>query len=193
VRTGGAEPFALQADWIVNCAGLGAQQAARSMAGLPASAIPRRHLAKGHYFALAGASPFSRLIYPVPVDGGLGVHLTLDLAGQARFGPDVQWLDLQEAAEPDFTVDASRAQPFADEIRRYWPALLDGALSPSYAGVRPKIAGPGSTADFRIDGPAQHGAPGIVNLFGIESPGLTACLALAEHVCRTVEENAPGR
>jgi L-2-hydroxyglutarate oxidase LhgO len=135
-------------------------------------------LARGNYFALSGGSPFSRLIYPVPVDGGLGVHLTLDLGGSARFGPDVEWID-----RVDYSVDPGRSDVFYDEIRRYWPGLADGALQPAYAGVRPKLSGPGQpAADFMVQGPADHRIGQIVNLFGIESPGLTASLAIAEHV-----------
>lgn len=187
------EPFELEARWLVNAGGLDAQALAASMHGFPPEAIPRRHIAKGHYFALAGSggrAPFSRLIYPTPVDGGLGVHLTLDLHGQARFGPDVQWLEGDARGDAlDYTVDPARAEAFYAEIRRYWPALPDGALTPAYTGVRPKISGPGTpAADFRIDGPAQHGVPGTVQLFGIESPGLTAAMAIAERVAAIVAD-----
>jgi L-2-hydroxyglutarate oxidase LhgO len=146
--------------------------------------LPGLHLCKGNYFSLTGRAPFSRLIYPVPEADGLGVHLTLDLGGQARFGPDVQWLaGLDDPGRIDYSVDLHRVVGLADAIRRYWPDLPDDALRPDYAGVRPKLAGPGRPAgDFRIDGPAQHGMPGLVELLGIESPGLTACLAIAEHV-----------
>jgi L-2-hydroxyglutarate oxidase LhgO len=184
--------FELQARWIINSAGLDAQAVAAAMVGFPASAIPRRYLAKGNYFSLGGRSPFSRLIYPMPVDGGLGVHLTLDLAGQARFGPDVEWLSDERSAqlpgaELDYAVDASRAAAFAREIRRYWPRLADEALTPAYSGIRPKLSGAGAASvDFRIDGPAQHGCHGVVQLFGIESPGLTAALAIAEEVAAIV-------
>ncbi|MGH8148588.1 MAG: NAD(P)/FAD-dependent oxidoreductase [Steroidobacteraceae bacterium] len=170
-------PPSLQAALIVNAAGLDAPALARAAEGFPQEHIPRSFLAKGSYFALAGRTPFSRLVYPVPEPGGLGIHLTLDLAGRARFGPDVQWLEAR-----DYAVDPHRAERFYPAIRRYWPALPDGSLHPAYAGIRAKIAGPGEpAADFRIDGPDVHGAP-IVNLFGIESPGLTASLAIAEHV-----------
>lgn len=193
VRTGGAEPFELGTRWLVNSAGLAAQQVARAIEGLPASAVPARRLAKGHYFSLAGRAPFSRLVYPVPVDGGLGVHLTLDLGGQARFGPDVEWLAIDEHAEPDYAVDPGRAEPFYAEVRRYWPRLADGALAPSYSGVRPKLSGPGEpAADFRIDGPEAHGLAGLVNLYGIESPGLTASLAIGESVVRRLDPAWPG-
>jgi L-2-hydroxyglutarate oxidase LhgO len=170
--------FALEAGAFVNAAGLAAQALAGRIEGFPQRLIPRLWLARGNYFALSGRSPFSRLIYPVPVQGGLGVHLTLDLAGNARFGPDVEWID-----HVDYTVDPGRSAAFYGEIRRYWPELGDGALQPAYAGIRPKLSGPGhAAADFMIQGPASHGAGPIVNLFGIESPGLTASLAIADYV-----------
>jgi L-2-hydroxyglutarate oxidase LhgO len=163
---------------LVNAAGLHAPDVAARIEGLDARHVPRAHYARGHYFTLSGRPRFQRLIYPVPQPGGLGVHLTLDLQGQARFGPDVQWVD-----GIDYTVDPRRADAFYAEVRRYWPALPDGALQPGYAGIRPKLAGPEApNLDFRIDGPAQHGVPGLVNLLGIESPGLTASLAIGEAV-----------
>jgi L-2-hydroxyglutarate oxidase LhgO len=188
VQTGGAEPFELAARWLVNSAGLQAQAAAARMQGFPAEAIPRRHLTKGHYFSLSGRAPFRHLIYPMPVDGGLGVHLTLDLGGQARFGPDVQWLpDGIADAALDYAVDPARQAAFEAEIRRYWPGLPAGSLQPAYSGIRPKLSGPGEpAADFHIAGPAQHGAAGVVQLFGIESPGLTASLAIGEQVAGIV-------
>jgi L-2-hydroxyglutarate oxidase LhgO len=192
-RTGDdGDEFELEALWVINAAGLDAQSVAASIDGFPAASIPPRHLAKGHYFSLAGRSPFSRLIYPMPVDGGLGVHLTLDLGGQAKFGPDVEWVadDISARAsgrDLDYRVDAARAAAFATEIRRYWPRLPDGALAPAYSGIRPKLSGPGAPwADFRIDGPAQHGCAGVVQLFGIESPGLTSAMAIAEAVAAIV-------
>jgi len=165
---------------LVNAAGLNAVALARGMAGLDTRALPLAHFAKGNYFTLAGKAPFSRLIYPVPEAAGLGVHLTLDLGGQAKFGPDVQWV-----TDPtDLQVDPSRGDAFYAEVRRYWPALQDGALQPGYAGMRPKIHGPHeAAADFLIQGPAEHGVPGLVNLLGIESPGLTSALAIAAEVC----------
>jgi len=179
----GDEAMRLGARWIINCAGLHAPQLAANIDGFPAAHVPKAYYAKGSYFTLNGRAPFSRLIYPVPEPGGLGVHLTLDLGGQARFGPDVQWVE----APDDYVVDERRADGFYDVIRRYWPALKDGQLAAGYAGIRPKISGPGEpAADFRIDGPAVHGVPGIVNLFGIESPGLTASLAIAEHVAAII-------
>lgn len=178
VQTGDDAATTLQARLLVNCAGLYAQQLAHRMAGFPAHHVPPTYYAKGNYFSLAGRAPFSRLIYPVPEQAGLGVHLTIDLGMQARFGPDVQWID-----EPDFDVDPSRAEVFYAEIRKYWPALRDGSLQPAYAGIRPKIQAPGEPAlDFRIIGPETHGAPGVIQLFGIESPGLTASLSIALQV-----------
>ncbi|WP_390343382.1 NAD(P)/FAD-dependent oxidoreductase [Variovorax boronicumulans] len=174
-----ADGTALRCRTVVNAAGLGAPALARRFEGMPASVVPREYFAKGSYFTLAGRAPFGRLIYPVPEPGGLGVHLTLDLGGQAKFGPDVQWV---EAAD-DLVVDPTRGERFYDEVRRYWPALPDGALIPGYAGMRPKISGPDApAADFVIAGPASHGVPGLVHLFGIESPGLTSCLAIGRHV-----------
>ncbi len=185
VRTGGDEPFELAAAVLVNAAGLHAQDVALAVEGFPAAAVPPAWRAKGHYFALAGRAPFTRLIYPTPVDGGLGVHLTLDLGGQAKFGPDVQWL--AEGAPLDYAVDPARRDAFEAEVRRYWPALPAGALQPAYSGIRPKLSGPGApAADFVIAGPADHGAPGLVHCFGIESPGLTASLAIAEAVSACV-------
>lgn len=170
---------------VVNAAGLEAPLLARRFEGLDAAALPRAHYAKGSYFSLAGRAPFSRLIYPVPEAAGLGVHLTLDLGGQVRFGPDVQWVDSPD----DLVVDPARGEGFYAEVRRYWPALADGALQPAYAGIRPKISGPGEPAcDFRIDGPAAHGVPGLVNLFGIESPGLTSSLAIGRMVAGLLSE-----
>lgn len=175
--------FELQADLVVNAAGLYACALAQRFAGLDPTCVPQPRFAKGSYFSLTGATPFSRLIYPAPVDAWLGVHVTLDLAGQVRFGPDLEWLDAADADDIDYVVDPARAAGFEQAIRRFWPALPSGALQPAYSGVRPKIHGPGEPApDFRIDGPMQHGVPGLVNLFGIESPGLTSALAIAEEV-----------
>ena len=182
LELGGAEPMALAAGIVVNAAGLEAQRMAALLAGFPAQHVPPAYFAKGNYYAHAGRVPFSHLIYPVPEPGGLGVHLTLDLGGQARFGPDVEWI-----AAPDYGVDPARADRFYAEVRRYWPGLRDGGLAPAFCGIRPKISGPGEpAADFLIQGPAMHGVPGLVNLFGLESPGLTSCLAIAEHVCALV-------
>jgi L-2-hydroxyglutarate oxidase LhgO len=178
VEVGGAEPMRILANTVVNNAGLMAPRVAASLKGFPLEKVPPEHFCKGNYYSLAGRSPFTHLIYPVPEAAGLGVHLTLDLAGQARFGPDVEWV-----AEIDYDVDLRRADGFYRAIRDYWPGLKDGQLAPGYAGIRPKLGGPEAPAsDFLIQGPAEHGVPGLVNLFGIESPGLTASLALAEHV-----------
>jgi L-2-hydroxyglutarate oxidase LhgO len=174
----------LEADRVINAAGLGACAVAARFQGLAPGQVPVPRFAKGSYFTLAGRSPFAGLVYPAPVDVWLGVHVTLDLGGQVRFGPDLEWLPA--GADPttlDYAVDPARAIAFADAVRRYWPAMPEAALAPAYSGVRPKIHGPDEPApDFRIDGPSQHGVAGLVNLFGIESPGLTASLAIAEHV-----------
>ncbi len=172
---------------LVNAAGLHAPALAQRFEGLDARHLPPAFYAKGNYFTLAGRSPFSRLIYPVPEAAGLGVHLTLDLGGQAKFGPDVEWVDSPE----DLQVDPRRADGFYAEVRKYWPRLEDGALLPGYAGIRPKVSGPGEAArDFLIQGPAEHGLPGLVNLFGIESPGLTSSLAIGEQVAQLLREPA---
>jgi L-2-hydroxyglutarate oxidase LhgO len=176
LRAEGSE--AIECSTLVNCAGLRAPTVARKIEGYPAALAPRELYAKGNYYSLTRRSPFSRLVYPVPEPGGLGVHVTLDLAGQARFGPDVEWVE-----RITYDVDPRRAERFYAAIRRYWPALPDGALAPGYCGIRPKTAGPGEPApDFEIQGPARHGVTGLVHLFGIESPGLTASLSLARLV-----------
>jgi len=175
---GGAEPMTLGCRLLINAAGLDAPALARTIDAMPADRIPTAYYAKGNYFSCGARAPFSRLIYPVPEPGGLGVHLTLDLAGQARFGPDVEWIE-----RIDYQVDPARAERFYPAIRRYWPALPDGALMPGYAGIRPKIVPPTvAVQDFLIEGPQRHGVAGLINLFGIESPGLTACLAIADLV-----------
>jgi len=177
----GDENLMLEARMVVNAAGLWAQTVARRIEGL--ADIPQLHLAKGRYAALSGKAPFRHLVYPVPEPGGLGVHVTLDLAGQARFGPDVEWLDGNDPAAIDYAVPGGIAADFAPRIARWWPGARADRLTPDYSGVRPKLSGPGAAnADFRIDGPATHDLPGLVNLFGIESPGLTASLAIAEQV-----------
>ncbi len=173
----------LRARSVVNAAGLQAPLLARRFKGLDPQHLPTAYYAKGNYFTLAGRSPFTRLIYPVPEAAGLGVHLTLDMGGQAKFGPDVQWVESPD----DLVVDPVRGQAFYAEVRKYWPALPDAALQAGYAGIRPKISGPGEAArDFVIQGPAGHGVPGLVNLFGIESPGLTSSLAIAARVAELV-------
>lgn len=184
LHVGGDEPMELAARLIVNAAGLWAPRLAAATDGLDRAHVPTPHFSKGNYYALVGKAPFSRLVYPLPQDAWLGVHLTLDLGGQARFGPDVEWLPDEAGEQPlDYRVDPARAAGFYADVRRYWPGLPDGALVPAYSGMRPKIHTPDEPApDWRIDGPARHGVPGLVNLFGIESPGLTSCLAIAEEV-----------
>jgi L-2-hydroxyglutarate oxidase LhgO len=178
-----ADGSELEVGILVNSASLHACALARRFEGLQPRFVPREFFAKGNYYALSGRAPFSHLIYPAPADAWLGVHLTLDLGGQAKFGPDIEWLQVETPERIDYAVDPRRADGFYAEVRRYWPGLPDGALTPSYSGVRPKIHGPGEPApDFRIDGPALHGVPGLVNLFGIESPGLTSALAIADVV-----------
>lgn len=176
VAIGGSEPARLSCRLVVNAAGLRAQEVARSIQGVPSSTIPEQHFAKGQYYLLSGRTPFKHLVYPVPVPGGLGIHLTLDLSGQARFGPDVSWVD-----SVNYSPDEARAASFYEAIRRYYPGLADGCLAPGYTGIRPKLGPAGSGAqDFVIQGPAVHGVPSLVNLYGIESPGLTASLAVAD-------------
>jgi L-2-hydroxyglutarate oxidase LhgO len=180
IFTGGAEPMALDCAILVNAAGLDAPDLSRRIDGVAPASIPAAYLAKGSYFTLAGRTPFARLIYPMPEPGGLGVHVTLDMAGRARFGPDVEWV-----ASRDYAVDPRRAEKFYAAIRRYWPGLPDGALAPGYAGIRPKISGPGeAAADFAVHGPDETGLAGYAALYGIESPGLTAALAIADLVAR---------
>jgi L-2-hydroxyglutarate oxidase LhgO len=179
VKVGGDAPTTISAACVINSAGLQANAIARRIQGLDARHVPPLFLARGNYFSVSGRAPFSRLIYPMPNEAGLGVHLTIDLGGQARFGPDVEWVDTI-----NYDVDPARADSFYSAIRTYWPDLPDGALQPAYAGIRPKLSGPGeAAADFVIQGPAAHGVRGLVNLFGIESPGLTASLAIAQRVC----------
>ena len=188
IAVGGADPMRLRCRTLINSAGLHATRLAGAIEGMPRQLVPTQYYARGCYFTLSGRSPFSRLIYPVPVAGGLGVHLTIDLGGQARFGPDVEWIDTL-----DYRVDPARADGFYDAVRRYWPGLQDGALQPGYAGIRPKLSARGAPAqDFVLQGPAAHGVPGLVNLFGIESPGLTAAIALADHVADLVADQVAG-
>jgi L-2-hydroxyglutarate oxidase LhgO len=180
IETGGDAAMSLTCDFLINAGGLGAQGTAHAIDGIPKETIPPLFYAKGTYFTLPGKSPFKHLIYPVPVPGGLGTHSTLDLGGQTKFGPDISWVD-----EPDYGIDPARAAFFYDAIRRYWPGLPDDALQPGYVGIRPKLAGADAVKyanDFVIQGPVGHGVHGLVNLFGIESPGLTASLAIAEEV-----------
>jgi L-2-hydroxyglutarate oxidase LhgO len=180
----GSEAGILTVDGVINSAGLAAQALAHATEGYPTEQVPPLVLAKGNYFGCLGKPAFSRLIYPTPVDGGLGTHVTIDLAGRMRFGPDVEWVERE-----DYDVDPARADSFYARIRTYWPGLPDGALYPDYSGIRPKLSGPGEPArDFMIDGPADHRLPGLVHLFGIESPGLTAALSIAEDVVARIEE-----
>ena len=180
LNVGGAESMSVMCNTVVNCAGLRAPKVAATIAGIPAHAVPAARFAKAHYYTLSGKSPFRHLVYPLAHTAFLGVHVTIDLGGQVRFGPDIEWID-----EVDYSFDHSREPLFYEAIRRYWPGLKDGQLQPGYTGIRPKISGPGEpAADFRIDGPDDHGIPGLVNLYGIESPGLTSCLAIGDHVHR---------
>jgi L-2-hydroxyglutarate oxidase LhgO len=185
LNVGGAGAIDILARTVVNCGGLHAQHIAASLAGFPSAQVPPTYYAKGNYYSLIGRSPFSRLVYPMPNEAGLGVHITIDLGGQARFGPDVEWIDTI-----GYDVDPRRADSFYSAIRDYWPGLKDGQLAPGYSGIRPKIAGPGEpAADFLIAGPREHGVPGLVNLFGIESPGLTAALAIGDYVRDVLAEH----
>lgn len=184
LHMGGSQPMTLCCRELINCAGLSAPEVASSIVGLPGAFIPRAHLCKGSYFSFSGRAPFRHLVYPAPESAGLGVHMTLDLGGQARFGPDVEWVE-----HIDYRVETSRADGFYQAIRRYWPGLPDNSLQPAYSGIRPKISGPTEPpADFLISARAEHGVPGLVNLFGIESPGLTSCLALAEFVVKHLDD-----
>ena len=178
VEVGGETPMALKADRLINAAGIWAPKVARTVEGLDPATVPRDYLCKGNYYTLAGKSPFTRPVYPVPEKAGLGVHVTVDLAGQVRFGPDVEWVE-----SIDYDVDPGRADAFYAAIRRYWPGLPDGAIQAGYSGIRPKLQAPGEpAADFMVQGPSAHGIDGLVNLYGIESPGLTSSLALADLV-----------
>ena len=180
IDVGGEEPMTLAADLVVNSAGLNAVAIANSIEGGRKETYPKASLAKGNYFSLLGKQPFSRLVYPMPVPGALGVHVTVDLGGQCKFGPDIEWID-----ELNYDVDPTRADSFYAAVRAYYPDLQDGALVPAYSGVRPKIHGPTEPMpDFMVQGPADHGLPGLINLFGIESPGLTASPAVAREVLR---------
>lgn len=182
---GGDAPMSLSANLVVNSAGLWAQAVAGSIEGIPADSVPPTYYCKGNYYTLSGKPPFKRPIYPVPENAGLGVHVTVDLGGQVRFGPDVEWID-----EIDYDVDPARADKFYAAVRKYYPALADGAIQPGYSGIRPKIQAPGEPAvDFVIQAPDEHGVPGLVNLFGIESPGVTSSLAIAEYVKKLIQNN----
>ncbi|MDF1750850.1 MAG: NAD(P)/FAD-dependent oxidoreductase [Alphaproteobacteria bacterium] len=182
LKVGGAEPMVLLADEVVIAAGLHSQTVARSIEGVPVQTIPGQYYCKGSYFVTAARSPFHRLIYPIPAQAGLGVHVTIDLGGGLRFGPDTEWID--DLNDPNrYEVDPRRAESFYDAVRRYYPALPDDALIPGYSGIRPKLNPPGMAGDdFRIDGPQTHTVPGMIGLYGMESPGLTSSLAIADHV-----------
>jgi L-2-hydroxyglutarate oxidase LhgO len=188
LRIDGRDPYEIITRRLVNSAGLYAHRIASKMEGYDAALLPGFTLAKGNYFSCQTRPAFSHLIYPVPVNGGLGVHVTLDLAGQIRFGPDVEWLGHDDPDRIDYRVDGARADNFYEAVRCYWPGLPDGAIVPDYAGCRPKLTGPNEpAADFRIDGPTLHGHEGLVHLFGIESPGLTSSLAIAEYVADSLD------
>ncbi|SFC72329.1 NAD(P)/FAD-dependent oxidoreductase [Tropicimonas isoalkanivorans] len=189
VWTDGDDPTEVTASVLVNAAGLSATEVATLIGGRVSGEVPDLRYAKGCYFGLQGRAPFKRLVYPAPVDGGLGVHATIDMAGRVRFGPDVEWLDNLAEADLDYRVPPARGIAFYEAVRRYWPALPDGALYPDYSGIRPKLSTPGATAaDFTIETASTHGVSGLVNLFGIESPGLTASLAIAEHVADVISD-----
>lgn len=176
LQFGGSDEMQLSCNVLINASGLHAPTLARKIRGIPEASIPTEYLCKGSYFTLQGRAPFTRLIYPTPHHAGLGVHLTLDLGGQAKFGPDTEWID-----KVDYDIDASRCDGFYEAVRTYWPGMPDASLAPGYTGIRPKVSGPHEpAADFMIVGPATHGIPGLVNLFGIESPGLTSSLAIAQ-------------
>ncbi|MFG1402546.1 NAD(P)/FAD-dependent oxidoreductase [Xanthobacter sediminis] len=183
VTAGGTSPLTLRCRLLVNSAGLDATGVATRISGLEARFVPKPRLAKGNYFTCARKVPFRHLIYPVPEPGGLGTHLTLDLGGQARFGPDVEWVERR-----DYAVDPARRAPFLASIRRYWPDVREDDLQPGYAGIRPKLEWPeGTTPDFVLQGEEAHGLPGLVNLFGIESPGLTSALTIGGMVAGMAE------
>jgi L-2-hydroxyglutarate oxidase LhgO len=183
LEIGGADEMQIQTRLLINCAGLSAPAIAQQIEGLSSSQVPKAYFAKGNYFSLSGKSPFTHLIYPIPEPGGLGVHLTLDMAGQAKFGPDVEWLDIETENQIDYTVNPKRSEGFYEAVRRYWPALKDGSLQPDYSGVRAKIVPPNAPAgDFCFNGPSDHGLEGLYNLYGFESPGLTSSLAIAKYL-----------
>ena len=183
LHVGGKAPMELSCRRLINAAGLQAPAVARRIDGLASDAVPRDYLCKGNYFSVAKRVPFSHLIYPAPEADGLGIHMTVDLGGQARFGPDTEWVETE-----DYQVNPARADRFYSAIRSYWPGLPDGSLQPGYSGIRPKISAPGEPAcDFMISSQREHGIAGLINLFGIESPGLTSCLAIAKHVRELIE------
>ncbi|QWD89920.1 NAD(P)/FAD-dependent oxidoreductase [Polynucleobacter sp. MWH-Braz-FAM2G] len=190
LEIGGADAMRIETKLLINCAGMSAPAVANQIEGLSKKMIPRAYFAKGNYFSLAGKSPFSHLIYPIPEPGGLGVHLTLDMGGQAKFGPDVEWLDIEREGQIDYTVNPKRGEGFYEAVRRYWPGLKDGALQPDYSGVRAKIVPSTAPAgDFCFSGPETHGLHGLYNLYGFESPGLTSSLAIAVHLERQIKSS----
>ena len=183
LEVGGADGMQIQTQLLINCAGISAPAVAQKIEGLSKGQIPKAYFAKGNYFSLSGKSPFNHLIYPIPEPGGLGVHLTLDMGGQAKFGPDVEWLDIDQEDQIDYTVDPKRGDGFYEAVRRYWPGLKDGSLQPDYSGVRAKIVPPNSPAgDFCFSTPQEHKMQGLYNLYGFESPGLTSSLAIARYL-----------
>ena len=183
LEIGGPDGMRLQSTLLINCAGMSAPAVAEKISGLSNEQIPKAYFAKGNYFSLSGKSPFTHLIYPIPEPGGLGVHLTLDMGGQAKFGPDVEWLEIEAEEQIDYTVNPKRGEGFYEAVRRYWPALKEGSLQPDYSGVRAKIVPPNAPAgDFCFNGPKEHGLQGLFNLYGFESPGLTSSLAIAQHL-----------
>ena len=183
LEVGGPAGMKIQTKLLINCAGLSAPAVAQKIEGLDQNQIPKAYFAKGNYFSLTGKSPFHHLIYPIPEPGGLGVHLTLDMGGQAKFGPDVEWLDIETEEQIDYTVNPTRGEGFYEAVRRYWPELKDNALQPDYSGVRAKIVPPNTPAgDFCFNTPQDHGLQGLYNFYGFESPGLTSSIAIARHL-----------
>jgi len=183
LEIGGADGMKIQTKLLINCAGMSAPAVAQKIAGLKQEHIPKAYFAKGNYFSLSGKSPFTHLIYPIPEPGGLGVHLTLDMGGQAKFGPDVEWLEIESEGQIDYTVNPKRSEGFYEAVRRYWPELKDGSLQPDYSGVRAKVVPPNAPAgDFCFNTPQDHSLHGLFNLYGFESPGLTSSLAIAKHL-----------
>jgi len=190
LEIGGADGMQIQTKLLINCAGMSAVTIAQKIEGLKKDQIPKAYFAKGNYFSLSGKSPFTHLIYPIPEPGGLGVHLTLDMGGQAKFGPDVEWLDIDAEEHIDYTVDPRRSEGFYEAVRRYWPSLKDNSLQPDYSGVRAKIVPPNAPAgDFCFNSPNDHGLHGLYNLYGFESPGLTSSLAIAKHLERQIKNS----
>jgi len=190
LQIGGPDGMKLQTKLLINCAGMSASALAQKIEGLNPEQIPKAYFAKGNYFSLTGKSPFNHLIYPIPEPGGLGVHLTLDIGGQAKFGPDVEWLDIETEEQIDYAVNSKRVEGFYEAVRRYWPELKDNSLQPDYSGVRAKIVPPNTPAgDFCFSSPKDHGLEGLYNLYGFESPGLTSSLAIAKHLLGEIKSS----